>query len=125
MEGQRQDLPPASTAAVNDAIQLFAQLLPLQDHASMTKTVAQLIEATNSAKTEKNTGRRAAVLVNSAVAVVLALRHASTQTRQIAELVGHPAVSAPLADLLKVRFPLRYCESQCLNKFLPDCSCRW
>lgn len=125
MDGQRQDLPPASTAAVNDAIQLFAQLLPLQDHASMTKTVAQLIEATNSAKTEKNTGRRAAVLVNSAVAIVLALRHASTQTRQIAELVGHPAVSAPLADLLKVRVALRYCVSQCLKSFLPDCSCRW
>ena len=68
----------------------------------MTRTVAQLIEATSSVKTEKNTGRRAAVLVNSAVALVLALRFAATQTRQVAETIGHIQVSLPLADLLKV-----------------------
>lgn len=73
----------------------------------MTKTVAQLIDATNSAKTERNTGRKAAVLINSAIAVVLTLRHASTQSRQVAELIGHPAVAAPLADLLKVSLTLR------------------
>lgn len=94
------------TAAVDDAIQLFAQLLPLQDLASMTKTVAQLMDATGSAKAEKNTGRKAAVLVNSAVALVLALRQASTHNRQIAETIGHPAVSAPLADLLKASTPM-------------------
>lgn len=93
------------TAAVNAAIQTFAQLLPLQDHASMTKTVAQLIESTASAKTERNSGRKAAVLVNSAVALVFALRRASTQSRQVAETIGHPSVSLPLADLLKVYIP--------------------
>lgn len=93
------------TAAVNAAIQTFAQLLPLQDHASMTKTVAQLVESTASAKTERNSGRKAAVLVNSAVALVFALRRASTQSRQVAETIGHPSVSLPLADLLKVCAP--------------------
>jgi HEAT repeat-containing protein 5 len=68
----------------------------------MTRTVAQLIEATGSAKTEKNTGRKAAVMINSAIALVLALRFASTQSRQVAETIGHIQVSAPLADLLKV-----------------------
>lgn len=100
-QAQRLETPPAATAAVDEAIQLFAQLLPLQDSASMLRTVAQLVEATGSAKVEKNTGRKAAVLVNSAIALVLALRQASTHNKQIAETIGHPQVSAPLADLLK------------------------
>ncbi|EKM52639.1 uncharacterized protein PHACADRAFT_186750 [Phanerochaete carnosa HHB-10118-sp] len=100
-QGQCVNTPPAATAAIDEAIQLFSQLLPLQDSASMTRTVAQLVEATGSTKSEKNTGRKAAVLVNSAVALVLALRQASTLNRQIAETIGHPKISAPLADLLK------------------------
>ena len=37
------------------------------------QTVTQLVEAAGSANTEKNTGRKAAVLVYSTIAVVLAL----------------------------------------------------
>jgi HEAT repeat-containing protein 5 len=102
-EGNEAELPPASTAAVNEAIRIFAELLPLQDLSSMTKTVAQLMEATASAKAEKNSGRKAAVLANSAVALVLAFRKATAHSRQLAETLGSPNVSGPLADLLKVR----------------------
>ncbi|KAI0688492.1 clathrin-coated vesicle protein [Cytidiella melzeri] len=99
--GDEADTSPASTAAVNEAIRIFAELLPLQDLSSMTKTVNQLVEATASAKADKNSGRKAAVLVNSAVALVLALRRAATHPRQLAETLGHPQVSGPLAELLK------------------------
>ena len=68
----------------------------------MTRTVAQLVDATSSAKVEKNSGRKSAVLVNSAVALVFALRRASSHSRQLADTLGSIQVSMPLADLLKV-----------------------
>lgn len=101
-DGEEAQTPPASTAAVNEAIQIFAELLPLQDLSSMTKTVSQLVEATASAKVEKNSGRKAAVLINSAIALVLALRNAATHSRQLSDTLGNSQVSAPLAELLKV-----------------------
>ena len=101
-DGQQAETPPASTAAVNEAIRIFAEILPLQDLSSMTKTVSQLVEATASAKAEKNSGRKAAVLINSAIALVLALRKAATNARQLTDTLGNPQVSGPLAELLKV-----------------------
>lgn len=70
----------------------------------MTRTITQLVDAAASAKAEKNSGRKAAVLVNSAVALVLALRRAATQSRQVAETMGNVQVSGPLAELLKVNW---------------------
>ncbi len=72
----------------------------------MTHTVAQLLEAMESAKAEKNSGRRAAVLINTAIALVIALRRAANQPRQIAEVLGSPQVAIPLADFFKVSYHL-------------------
>ncbi len=107
-DGEEAQTPPASTAAVNEAIQIFAELLPLQDLSSMTKTVSQLVEATASAKVEKNSGRKAAVLINSAIALVLALRNAATHSRQLSDTLGNSQVSAPLAELLKVWWSFKF-----------------
>ncbi|EED81460.1 predicted protein, partial [Postia placenta Mad-698-R] len=91
--------PPPATASVNAAIELFAQLLPVQDISIATRTLSQLIEYTTSSKLEKNAGRKAAVYVNATIALVLALRQVSTpRSRQI---FGSPQVTSTISSFLK------------------------
>ena len=91
--------PPAATAAVDGAIQLFAQLLPLQDVAQTTRIVTQLLGSAGSTKLEKNTGRKAAALVNTTFAVVLTLRQGTSNSAR--QVIGNSQVSGPLASFLK------------------------
>ncbi len=97
--------PPATTSVVDTAIELFAQLLPLQDLTSTIKILTLLVESVRSPKLEKNAGRKAAVFINAAVAVVLALRQAmsSTQSRRAKDTFGSTQVTALLSPFLKVR----------------------
>ncbi|PIL25912.1 hypothetical protein GSI_11665 [Ganoderma sinense ZZ0214-1] len=91
--------PPAATAAVDAAIHLFAQLLPLQDVTQTTRVVTQLLGSVGSAKLEKNTGRKAAALVNATFAVVLTLRQTTTNSAR--QVLGNSQVSSPLSTFLK------------------------
>ncbi|KAI1790592.1 clathrin-coated vesicle protein [Ganoderma leucocontextum] len=91
--------PPAATAAVDAAIHLFAQLLPLQDVTQTTRVVTQLLGSVGSAKLEKNTGRKAAALVNTTFAVVLTLRQVTTNSAR--QVLGNSQVSLPLSTFLK------------------------
>ena len=95
--------PPAVTSAVNAAITLFSRLLPVQDTPSVSRSINLLLEATGSSKLERNTGRKAAVFANTAVALVLALRQASLRSRQVADGLGSAHVASSLATFLKVR----------------------
>ncbi|KAI0759100.1 armadillo-type protein, partial [Fomes fomentarius] len=91
--------PPAATTAVNAAIQLFSQLLPLQDVTQATRAITQLLGSSGSQRLEKNTGRKAAALVNTTFAIVLALRQAtSTSARHV---FGNTQVASPLSTFLK------------------------
>lgn len=95
--------PPPATSVVDTAIDLFARLLPLQDLTSTTRIISQLLDSVRSPKLEKNAGRRAAVSVNAAVALVLALRHATTaHFRQTRETLGSSQVTSVLSPFLKV-----------------------
>jgi HEAT repeat-containing protein 5 len=95
--------PAPGTAVVDSAIELFAQLLPLQDVASTLKIITQLLESVRSPKLERNVGRRAAVSVNAAVAMLLALRIATTQHfRQARDTLGNMQVTNLLSSFLKV-----------------------
>lgn len=97
---------------MDSAIDLFAQLLPLQDLGSTTRIVTLLLESVRSQKLEKNAGRKAAVSVNATIAVVLALRNATTQHfRHARETFGSSQVTTLLTTLLKVRPSLVYLES--------------
>lgn len=89
---------------MDSAIELFAQLLPLQDLSSCTKTITQLLGSVRSPKFEKNVGRRAAVNVNAAVAIVMALRVATTgqNFRHAKETLGSVQVTGLLSSFLKV-----------------------
>lgn len=85
------------------SIELFARLLPTQDLTTVTRTITQLVELVKSLKLDKNSGRKAAVLINSVVAIARALRCAmESHSRQAKETLGHSQVTTPLASLLKV-----------------------
>ena len=90
---------PAATAAVDAAIQLFAQLLPLQDISQTTKVVSQLLSSVGSTKLDKNTGRKAAALVNITFAVVLMLRQGTSNSAR--QVLGNSQVTTPLSGFLK------------------------
>ncbi|KAF7355790.1 Clathrin-coated vesicle protein [Mycena sanguinolenta] len=95
--------PPANTSVVDTAIELFAQLLPLQDLASTVKILTLLLDSVRSPKLEKNTGRKAAIFINATVALVLALRHAmaSAQFRRAKDVFGSTQVTTLLSPFLK------------------------
>ncbi|GLB35175.1 putative clathrin-coated vesicle protein [Lyophyllum shimeji] len=94
--------PPPATSVVDTAIELFAQLLPLQDLASTTKIITQLLESVKSPRLEKNSGRKAAVQINATIGLMLALRHATTSHfRQARETFGHSQISSLLSPFLQ------------------------
>ncbi|KDR82328.1 hypothetical protein GALMADRAFT_237575 [Galerina marginata CBS 339.88] len=93
--------PPPATSVVDTAIELFSKLLPLQDLTSTQKVISQLLESVRSPKLEKNAGRKAAVLVNANVALVLALRIASTSYfRQSKDTFGNTQITSLLSPFL-------------------------
>ncbi|KZW00275.1 clathrin-coated vesicle protein [Exidia glandulosa HHB12029] len=93
---------PPATAVVDAAIELFSQLLPLQDPSLCSKTVSQLVDGCRSPKLERNVGRKTAVFVNATTAVMLALRVASAgPQRQARETFGSAHISSALTELLK------------------------
>ncbi|KAJ7157551.1 clathrin-coated vesicle protein [Mycena crocata] len=102
-EYQLEEPPPSTTSVVDTAIELFAQLLPLQDLTSTVKITTLLLESVRSPKLEKNAGRKAAVFINAAVAVVLALRQAmaSSQSRRAKDTFGSSQVTTLLSPFLK------------------------
>ncbi|KAG6857124.1 hypothetical protein H0H87_009256 [Tephrocybe sp. NHM501043] len=94
--------PPApATSVVDTAIELFAQLLPLQDLVSTTRIITQLLESVRSPKLERNSGRKAAVHINATVGLLLALRHATTSHfRQARETFGSSQITSLLSPFL-------------------------
>lgn len=97
---------------VDYAIQLFSLLLPTQDQESAARAVKELVDSTRSPKLDRNSGRRAAVLINANVALRLALRGASSNGRQGKEALGNSKVTSILSGFLKV-LRLKTIESIC------------
>ncbi|KAG5653100.1 hypothetical protein H0H81_002325 [Sphagnurus paluster] len=94
--------PPPATSVVDTAIELFAQLLPLQDLASATRIITQLLDSVKSSKLEKNSGRKAAVHINATLGLMMALRYATTSHfRQSRETFGNPQISSLLSPFLQ------------------------
>jgi HEAT repeat-containing protein 5 len=92
---------------------LFSQLLPLQDLPSVSRVIDQLLDSVRSSKLDKNIGRKGAVLINAAVALVLAFRFATTHHfRQSRETLGNTQVTSVLSPFLKVCL-----VSDCWNGF--------
>jgi hypothetical protein len=87
---------------VDAALELFAQLLPIQDPSSAAKAVSQLVESTKAVKPDRNAGRRAAVIINANIALCLAMRHAASHSRHARESLGNSKVTSALSAFLKV-----------------------
>jgi HEAT repeat-containing protein 5 len=97
------EFPPPLTQAVDAALALFAHFLPLQDSSSAARLITLMIDSVKSPKYEKNIGRKAAVQVNAAIAILLAIRQAMTSpSRQVREVFGSIAVTTQLSSFLKV-----------------------
>lgn len=93
---------------VDAAIELFAALLPLQDVTSCKAVVKDVLDSTRSPKLEKNSGRKAAVVVNSTIAIMLTLRIAtSSSSRQARDSFGSAQIGELLSSFLKVGVILR------------------
>lgn len=116
------ETPPPATAVVDTAIELFAQLLPLQDLVSTTRIITQLLDSVRSSKLDRNAGRRAAMFINAAVGLVLALRNATTSHfRHARETFGNPQLSSLLSPFLKDALVdgdivLRSTGSECIGR---------
>ncbi|KAF9269100.1 clathrin-coated vesicle protein [Marasmius fiardii PR-910] len=100
-ECQLSEPPPPATAVVDAAIELFAQLLPLQDLTSNSRTLMHLVESVRSPKFDKNVGRKAAALINASTALVLTLRNACNAQPQVRETFGSSQVTSLLSPFLK------------------------
>lgn len=113
--------PAALTAAVNSGILLFAQLLPLQDPPSTARMVTKLIESVNSSRSEKNPGRKFAVLFNATVALLIAFKQTSGASKRLSDALSNPQVTSTLASFLKVclfTISLRRCSTGLIRMYL-------
>ncbi|KAG2133962.1 armadillo-type protein [Suillus cothurnatus] len=94
--------PPPVSSVCDAAIELFSQLLPAQDLNTTLRTINHLIESNRSPKLDKNAGRRAAVMLNSVVAIVRTLRVSMiSHHRQSKDTLGHSQVTSALGAFLK------------------------
>ncbi|KDQ17281.1 hypothetical protein BOTBODRAFT_106006 [Botryobasidium botryosum FD-172 SS1] len=114
--------PPAATAVVDAAIELFSVLLPAQEPGAALKIISQLVEMVRSPKLERNSGRKSAVFINATAALLLSLRVGTTSaSRQVRESFGSPQISAVLSDFLKDAIldgdaTLRFAGSEALGR---------
>ncbi|KAF8333580.1 ARM repeat-containing protein [Cantharellus anzutake] len=94
--------PPASTGVVDASIELFSLLLPNQTAEAAARIIHQVIDAIRSPKLDRNSGRKAAVRLNTTFAILCALRRAMRSSmRQAREVFGSPNVSSMILDFLK------------------------
>lgn len=108
------------------AIELFSQLLPIQDLTSTSKIVSQLIDSVRSPKLEKNTGRKSAVSINASVALVLALRQATTSHfRHSRDTLGNAQITKNLGPFLKVRLLGLHQMPALTERLSSGCTSRW
>jgi len=63
-----------------------------------------MIDSVKFPKYDKNVGRKAAVQVNAAIAILLAIRQAmASPSKHVREVFGSTAITTPLSSFLKVR----------------------
>ena len=100
--GQGYALPdPPATEVVNSAIALFATALPLQSSRVQEGVLEQLATFLASAAMQKDPGRRAAVTVNAAMALLGALKVAVGETIAEQGDLRHPSVERTIEELVK------------------------
>ena len=94
---------PPATGVVDSAVELFALFLPVQDPNVQVKLLKEMLGSLQSVKTERNPGRRMAILVNAVVALLGALRHTMQSGGRHANQFALSSVNSLFRDVLKVR----------------------
>lgn len=107
--GQRDDvhdLPdPPATELVNAAIVLFATALPLQSSKIQEGVLEQLATFLSSTILLRDPGRRAAVTVNAAIALLSMLKVAVGETVAEQGDLRHPSIEKTTEEILRVQIP--------------------
>ena len=93
---------PPATEVVNAAIAFFASALPLQTAKVQEAVLEQLATYLSSSTLQRDPGRRAAVTVNTAMALLGALKVAVGETFAEQGDLRHPTVEKCLQDILRV-----------------------
>ena len=87
---------------VNASIALFASALPLQNAKVQEAVLEQLATYLSSSSLQRDPGRRAAVTVNTAMAILGALKVALGETAADHGDLRHPVIEKCLQDILRV-----------------------
>lgn len=86
----------------NSAIALFAAVFPSQSPKVQEFILEQLLTLLSAASLQRSPGRKAAVAVNTAMALLGALKVAVGETAAEAGDLKHPAIEKALQTLLRV-----------------------
>ena len=98
-----QDIPdPPATEVVNSAIALFAMALPLQSPKVQESMVEQLATFMTAHSLQRDPGRKAAITVNVALALLATLKVVMSETLAASGDLKTPAVVRVLSELLRV-----------------------
>lgn len=96
---------PPATELVNAAIVLFATALPLQGSKIQEGVLEQLATFLSSGTLQRDPGRRAAVTVNTAMALLCMLKVAVGETVAEPGDLKHPTIERTIEEILRVRMP--------------------
>lgn len=107
------ELPdPPPTEVVNSAITLFAIALPLQNPKVQEGVLEQMATHLSASSLQRDPGRKAAITVNAAMALLGALKVTLGETQSERGDLRHPTVERYLQEILRVRniqnFSLEY-----------------
>ncbi|KAK5664360.1 hypothetical protein OQA88_583 [Cercophora sp. LCS_1] len=92
---------PPATEAVNMAIQLFAFVFPLTPSKVQESVLEQVTTFTAAGSLQRDPGRKAAIKVNVATALLSTLRVAVKETKSPSGDVTNPAVEGLIRELLR------------------------
>ncbi len=103
LEDQAENLPdPPATEVVNSAIVLFATAFPLHSSRVQEGVLEQLATFLTSTSLQRDPGRKAAVAVNTAMALLSALKVAVGETVAEHGDLKHPTVEKTIEEILRV-----------------------
>ena len=94
---------PPATEVVNSAIVLFATAFPLQSSKVQEGVLAQLATFLTSSSLQRDPGRKAAVAVNTAMALLSALKVTVGETIAERGDLKHPSIEKTIDEMLRVR----------------------
>ena len=94
---------PPATEVVNSAVVLFATAFPLQSSKVQEGVLAQLSTFLSSSSLQRDPGRKAAIAVNTAMALLSALKVTIGETIAERGDLRHPSIEKSIDEILRVR----------------------